>query len=95
MWLVMARNIFNRQLTNMPEHYTTRLVFNNRHWTLLLIRQGALFGRITFRPFPGLDFAEIAFCVIASAEQSRSAGMAPTPWPGSKGTCTASASTTF
>jgi histone acetyltransferase len=31
MWLLMAQNIFNHQLTNMPEHYTTRLVFNNRH----------------------------------------------------------------
>jgi histone acetyltransferase len=74
MWLLMARNIFNRQLTNMPEHYITRLVFSDRHWTLLLIRQGAVFGGITFRPFPGLDFAEIAFCAIASAEQMRGYG---------------------
>jgi hypothetical protein len=43
------------------------------------MRQGAVFGGITFRPFPGLDFAKIAFCAIASAEQSRSAGMVPTP----------------
>jgi hypothetical protein len=74
MWLVMARNIFNRQLTNIPEHYTMRFVFNNRHWTLLLMRQGAVFGGITFRPFLGLDFAEIAFCAIASAEQIRGYG---------------------
>jgi histone acetyltransferase len=36
---------------------------------LLLMRQGAVFGGITFRSFHGRDFAEIAFCAIASAEQ--------------------------
>jgi glyoxylate reductase len=33
-WLVIARNIFNRQLANMPEHYMTRLLFpSNRYVT--------------------------------------------------------------
>jgi histone acetyltransferase len=75
MWLLMARNIFSRQPATLLKHYITRLVFNDRHWTLLMIRQGAVFGGIIFRPFPGLDFAEIVFCAISSAEQSRSAGI--------------------
>jgi hypothetical protein len=34
MWLLMAQNIFNRQLTSMPEHYITRLFFpSNRYVT--------------------------------------------------------------
>jgi histone acetyltransferase len=70
----MARNVFHQQLTSMPEHYITRLVFNDHHSTVLLMRDGSVMGGITFRPFPDLDFAEIAFCAISTQEQIRGFG---------------------
>jgi histone acetyltransferase len=58
----------------MPEHYITRLVFNDHHQTVLLMRDGVVLGGITFRPFSEFDFAEIAFCAISTHEQIRGFG---------------------
>ena len=69
MWLLMARNVFHRELTKMPEDYITRLVFNENHITVILMRNGVVCGGITFRPFMDLDFAEIAFCVVLQQRQ--------------------------
>jgi histone acetyltransferase len=73
-WLLMARNIFHQQLSNMPEVYITRLVFNEHHRTVLLLRNGDVLGGITFRPFPESDFAEIAFCAITRQQQIQGLG---------------------
>lgn len=73
-WLTMARNIFNKELTQMPEHYISRLVFNENHKTVLLLREGVVYGGITFRPFLDKDFAEIAFCAVSSQQQIRGFG---------------------
>jgi histone acetyltransferase len=73
-WLLMARNVFHQQLTSMPEHYITRLVFNDHHRTVLLMRDGVVLGGITFRPFADFGFAEIAFCAISTQEQIRGFG---------------------
>ena len=74
MWLLMARNIFHQGLTEMPEAYITRLVFNENHRTVLLMQNGVVRGGITFRPFMDLDFAEIAFCVVLQQQQIRGFG---------------------
>jgi histone acetyltransferase len=73
-WLLTIRNVFHQQLTSMPEHYITRLVFNERHFTVVLMRNGSVRGGITFRPFFEEGFAEIAFCAISSREQIRGFG---------------------
>lgn len=74
MWLTMARNVFKRELTQMPENYITRLVFNEHHRTVLLLKNGVVMGGITFRPFAELDFAEIAFCAVSSLQQIQGFG---------------------
>jgi histone acetyltransferase len=77
-WLLMARNVFHQQLGNMPEYYITRLVFNEHHRTVLLLRDGVVLGGVTFRPFTERTtdppFAEIAFCAISTQEQIRGFG---------------------
>lgn len=73
-WLTMVRNIFNKELTQMPENYISRLVFNENHKTVLLLRDGVVYGGITFRPFADLDFAEIAFCAVSRQQQIRGFG---------------------
>ena len=58
----------------MPEHYISRLVFNDNHKTCILLRDGIVYGGITFRPFFDEDFAEIAFCAVSSQQQIRGFG---------------------
>ena len=75
-WLAMARNIFHKELQKMPEQYITRLVFNKKHFTVVLIQKGVVIGGICFRPFFDQDheFAEIAFCAVSSTVQVRGYG---------------------
>ena len=73
-WLTMARNIFHQELSQMPEHYISRLVFNRCHYTCVFLLDGIVFGGICFRPFPEKDFAEIAFCAVSSRGQIRGFG---------------------
>jgi histone acetyltransferase len=74
MWLLTARNVFHRELAQMPENYISKLVFNRHHRTVVLLKSGVVLGGICFRPFPELDFAEIAFCAVSSVEQIRGYG---------------------
>ena len=73
-WLTMARNIFHKELAQMPENYISKLVFNKFHYTVVLLKKGIVYGGICFRPFFGDDFAEIAFCAVSSQEQIRGYG---------------------
>lgn len=73
-WLTMARNIFHQELSQMPENYISKLVFNKNHYTCVLILNGVVFGGICFRPFFDRDFAEIAFCAVSSTGQIRGYG---------------------
>lgn len=73
-WLTMARNIFHQELSQMPENYISKLVFNQNHYTVVLILEGMVFGGICFRPFFDRDFAEIAFCAVSSKSQIRGFG---------------------
>ena len=60
--LVALKNIFSKQLPNMPKEYIVRLVFDSRHHSMLCMKQGNVIGGITYRPFPKQRMAEIAFC---------------------------------
>lgn len=73
-WLTMARNIFHRELAQMPEDYISKLVFNRYHYTVVLLKEGLVYGGICFRPFFDRDFAEIAFCAVSSVQQIRGFG---------------------
>lgn len=74
MWLTMARNIFHQELSQMPENYISKLIFNPNHSTVILIQNGIVLGGIAFRSFPDLNFAEIAFCAVSSNQQIRGLG---------------------
>lgn len=51
--LVALKNIFSRQLPNMPREYIARLVLDRRHRSVAIVRQGrACVGGITYRAFP-------------------------------------------
>ncbi|XP_055081372.1 histone acetyltransferase KAT2B isoform X1 [Periophthalmus magnuspinnatus] len=74
MWLVGLQNVFSHQLPRMPKEYITRLVFDPKHKTLSLIKDGRVIGGICFRMFPSQGFTEIVFCAVTSNEQVKGYG---------------------
>uniref|UniRef100_UPI00358E3E51 histone acetyltransferase KAT2B-like n=1 Tax=Myxine glutinosa TaxID=7769 RepID=UPI00358E3E51 len=73
-WLVGLQNVFSHQLPRMPKEYITRLVFDLKHKTLALIKDGRVIGGICFRMFLTQGFTEIVFCAVTSIEQVKGYG---------------------
>lgn len=73
-WLIGLQNVFSHQLPRMPKEYITRLVFDPKHKTLALIKDGRVIGGICFRMFPVQGFTEIVFCAVTSNEQVKGYG---------------------
>lgn len=48
-WLVGLQNVFSHQLPRMPKEYIARLVFDPKHKTLALVKDGKTIGGICFR----------------------------------------------
>jgi histone acetyltransferase len=75
------KNVFVKQLPNMPRPYVSRLVFDRKHESLALLKQDSpkcksytVMGGCCYRPFPEQGFAEIAFLAISQMEQVRGYG---------------------
>ncbi|XAR58592.1 Histone acetyltransferase [Bertholletia excelsa] len=73
-WLIGLKNIFARQLPNMPREYIVRLVMDRNHKSVMVIRHNQVVGGITYRPYCSQKFGEIAFCAITSYEQVKGYG---------------------
>ena len=74
-YLIGLKNIFSKQLPNMPKEYIVRLVFDRRHRSVALVkRNGTVVGGITYRAFHQQAFGEIAFCAVTSNEQVKGYG---------------------
>lgn len=73
-WLIGLKNIFARQLPNMPKEYIVRLVMDRNHKSVMVIRRNMVVGGITYRPYPSQRFGEIAFCAITADEQVKGYG---------------------
>nr|GEU53909.1 histone acetyltransferase GCN5 isoform X1 [Tanacetum cinerariifolium] len=73
-WLIGLKNIFSRQLPNMPKEYIVRLVIDRGHKSVMVIRRNTVVGGITYRPYMSQKFGEIAFCAITSDEQVKGYG---------------------
>jgi len=73
-WLVHLKNIFSKQLPNMPKEYIVRLVFDPRHHSMICLKNDAVIGGITYRPFWRQNVGEIAFCAVSANEQVKGYG---------------------
>ncbi|KAL8158866.1 hypothetical protein V2J09_000403 [Rumex salicifolius] len=73
-WLIGLKNIFSRQLPNMPKEYIVRLVMDRNHKSVMVIRRNLVVGGITYRPYVSQKFGEIAFCAITADEQVKGYG---------------------
>lgn len=73
-WLIGLKNIFAKQLPNMPKEYIVRLVMDRNHKSVMVIRRNTVVGGITYRPYKSQKFGEIAFCAITADEQVKGYG---------------------
>ncbi|KAI3436320.1 hypothetical protein D9Q98_002373 [Chlorella vulgaris] len=71
--LTGLKNVFSKCLPNMPKEYICRLIFERRHKSVVIVRNGSqVIGGITYRTFPNTPAArlgEIAFCAVAQTLQ--------------------------
>ncbi|CAN0031352.1 unnamed protein product, partial [Laminaria digitata] len=67
--LIHLKEIFHQQLPKMPKEYIVRLVFDRKHRSIVLTKNGTPIGGITYRAFEEQKFGEIAFCAVASSSQ--------------------------
>ncbi|XP_011501754.1 PREDICTED: histone acetyltransferase KAT2A [Ceratosolen solmsi marchali] len=74
LWLIGLHNVFSHQLTRMPMEYISQLVFDPKHKTLALIKDGRPIGGICFRMFGTQGFTEIVFCAMTSEQQVKGYG---------------------
>lgn len=74
LWLIGLQNVFSHQLPRMPKEYITRLVFDHKHKTLVLVKDNQPIGGICFRLFKKQGFSEIVFCAVTSNEQVKGYG---------------------
>jgi histone acetyltransferase len=73
--LTGLKNLFQRQLPNMPQNYIARLVYDCNHLSLALVRLPLeVIGGITIREFQTRNFAEIVFCAVSSDHQVKGYG---------------------
>lgn len=74
LWLLGLHSVFAHQLPGMPKEYISQLVFDPKHKTLALVKDGRPIGGICFRTFAGQGFTEIVFCAVTSSEQVKGYG---------------------
>ena len=72
--LITLKNIFSKQLPKMPREYIVRLVFDKRHKSFAICKDGRIIGGICYRPYHAQRFGEIAFCAISANEQVKGYG---------------------
>ncbi|XP_039747718.1 histone acetyltransferase KAT2A [Pararge aegeria] len=74
LWLIGLHNVFSHQLPEMTKEYISQLVFDPKHKTLALVKEGRPIGGICFRTFHSQGFSEIVFCAVTSNEQVKGYG---------------------
>ncbi|KAL6338630.1 hypothetical protein AAG906_021345 [Vitis piasezkii] len=73
-WLIELKNLFSRQLPDVPREYIVRLVLDINHKSIMIIRRNQVVGGITYCPYLSQRFVEIAFCAIMADEQIKGCG---------------------
>ena len=68
-WLTDLMEVFASRLPRMPKTYIKRLIFDLRHKTVALVKDGRPIGGVTFRMFKKQRFTEVVFCAVMEKEQ--------------------------
>lgn len=73
--LAGLKNLFQKQLPEMPKDYIARLVYDRTHVSLAIVKTPLqVVGGITIREFRSRGFAEIVFCAITTDQQVKGYG---------------------
>ncbi|KAI5185210.1 histone acetyltransferase [Nematocida homosporus] len=74
--LLELRSLFQKQLPKMPKEYVTRLVFDVKHKSMVLLEgpEEKIVGGICYRLFFDNSFVEIVFCAVNSESQIKGFG---------------------
>ena len=73
--LIDLKNIFARQLPKMPKEYIVRLVFDQKHESIIVKNdQDKIFGGVCYCIFPISKMAEVVFLAISSDSQVKGFG---------------------
>eukprot|EP00834_Sanchytrium_tribonematis_P004499 NODE_225_length_12315_cov_1.300671.p2 type:complete len:344 gc:universal NODE_225_length_12315_cov_1.300671:11477-10446(-) len=75
--LTGLKNIFQKQLPNMPREYIAKVVYDRSHNSMILISDDeSVIGGICYKPFQHRRFVEIVFAAVKSSEQVKGYGSA-------------------
>ena len=74
--LTGLKNVFQKQLPNMPKEYITKVVYDRSHCATVLVEGMEIIGGICYRPFLHRKFVEIVFAAVRSNEQVKGYGSA-------------------
>ena len=72
--LMDLKGIFCKQLPEMGDEYVTKVVYDKKHRSILVKRNGSVCGGVCFRPFHEQGFAEIVFCAITHDHKCKGYG---------------------
>ncbi|KAH7393807.1 histone acetyltransferase GCN5 [Phaeosphaeria sp. MPI-PUGE-AT-0046c] len=73
--LTGLKNLFQKQLPNMPKDYIARLVYDRTHLSIAIVKSPLeIIGGVTWREFRTQEFAEIVFCAVSSDQQVKGYG---------------------
>lgn len=67
-------NVFHRHLPNMGSENIHGVVFNQKHVTLVLVKNEMVIAGMNFRQFPHEKFSEIVYLAVKTEEQCRGHG---------------------
>ncbi|KAF2761923.1 histone acetyltransferase GCN5 [Pseudovirgaria hyperparasitica] len=73
--LTGLKNLFHKQLPNMPKDYIARLVYDRTHLSLAIVKMPLeVIAGISIREFAVRQFAEIVFCAVSMDQQDKGYG---------------------
>ncbi|VDM49228.1 unnamed protein product [Toxocara canis] len=74
-WLLQLSNMFSAHLPAMNTEYITRVVFDERHRSLIIVKnRREVIAGACFRLFPKRGFSELAFFAVSHDEQLKGYG---------------------
>ena len=74
-YLIDLKNIFSKQLPKMPKEYIVRLMFNEDHHCMIILKNKKdVVGGICYRIFEEDNFSEVVFLAISPNEQVKGYG---------------------
>lgn len=74
-FLIAIKNLFAKQLPKMPKEYIVRLLFDQEHKCMVILKnKEEIIGGVCYKLFKSQEFAEIVFLAISNSQQIQGYG---------------------